>query len=509
MAIPIEKIIDFTALVNDTSTQGVDLVTTVLTKNVLLENGTEALKSFVSAEAVALQFGSTSDEYYFAVKYFLGRKNSTLKPRFINFGRYIDTDVAPYIKSGKMLGIDLASLIAVTNGTINFSFNYVTTSVTGIDLSSATSFSQVASLIHTAMQVPIGAGSICTYNAVIQKFIISNGDTSHVAVDYVTDSTGTGLGSLLKLTKAKGASLSQGSTDLTPDQNMNALLAISTNWIAFTTIWDLSAESGYATALALASWTNTLAPRYVFLAWSTETNLYTSGNTANMVYAIINSGYKNVSPIKEKSPATPYDISAFVGGMGASIDYEDGTRIEFANKSQDGLGYSASSAIQYDGLTANKCNFYGLFKEDNQDFSFFRTGSITGDYKFACNVYDYVWLQNQVKIELAVLMGISDKLDYGANGQNAVSGAIDTVMGKAINNQVVQAGNTFDDIQKALMRQQAGIDISKWMTQQGYYVKLTPPSPSQRILKLPMNIKIWYTNNGGWFSITGTITLQG
>ena len=80
MAIPASRIVNVTPRL--IAAGGTDLVMNglLLTTNPLIPLTSFAL-TFTSADAVGDYFGMTSDEYLFAVRYFLGYDNSFKKPR--------------------------------------------------------------------------------------------------------------------------------------------------------------------------------------------------------------------------------------------------------------------------------------------------------------------------------------------------------------------------------------------------------------------------------------------
>lgn len=504
MSVSIDKILPITSNVVDTSTSGIDLVGTLLSKNVLIPfNATQKVLSFTSTTLVGDFFGLTSAEYLFAAKYFNSWDNSTSKPKFLNVARYVDENIAPYTRGG-IVGIDqLSALQAITAGVLTLKFNGVTTSITAINLSTGASLSDIASLIQTALRPTLSATATCTYSSTTQAFTISNADASGTAtVDYTVDVSGVGLGTLLKLTVSKGSVLSQGSADLTPTENMEGILTVTRNWTSYTTLWDVSTESGYAEGLELAKWANDKNNKFVYILWSSETNLEIPGNTSHIANTIATYDYASVSIIYNL-----VDHAAFYMGMGASIDYTalNGT-ISFASKTQSGLSVSCDTDSAFDALIANNVNFYANFTSANDSFRFSENGKISGIFKWLDNFYNQRWLSDQVQINEAALLGAVNKLDYGQDGQSLLKATLITVMKKAIFNGVSQVGNTFDDAQAAILKQEAGIDITGDLSGFGYYIKLTPPAPSLRANRPPMSTQIWYTDNGSFYSINNVVT---
>lgn len=504
MSVSIDKILPIISNVVDTSTSGIDLVGTLLSKNALIPfNTTQKVLSFTSSTLVGDFFGTTSDEYTFATKYFNSWDNSTSKPKFLNVARYVDVNIAPYTRGG-IVGIDqLATLKTITTGTLALKFNGTTTNITAIDLSTATSLSNAASLIQTKLRPTLSATATCTYSSITQAFTISNADASGTAtVDYTLDVSGIGLGTLLKLTQTKGAVLSQGSVALTPTQNLEGIITVTRNWISYTTLWDVSGEAGYIEALELAKWANDKVNKFVYMLWSSEPNLIIPGNTSHIANTIATYAYSSICIIYNK-----VDHAAFFMGIGASIDYTtlNGT-ISFASKTQSGLLVSADTDSAFDALIANGVNFYVNFTSANDSFKFSENGKITGIFKWVDNFYNQRWLADQVQINEAALLSAVNKLDYGLDGQSLLKATLLTVMKKAIYNGVSQIGNSFDDAQTAILKQQAGVDITGDLSGFGYYIKITPPAPSLRANRPPMGVQVWYTNNGSFYSINNVLT---
>ena len=504
MAINISKILPITSNVVDTSATGIDLVGTLLSKNELIPfNTTQQVLSFTSSALVGEFFGLTSEEYLFATKYFLSWDNSTSKPSFLNVARYVDSTINAYTRGGIVAIDQLAALQAVLVGTLELNFNGTTQTISGIDLSTGTSLSEIAALIQTQIQLGTLTTGTCTYSSITQAFTISDGIADGTStVEYTIDDTGVGLGSILKLTESTGAVLSQASLALTPTETMEAIIAITRNWVSYTTLWDVSTEVGYAEALELAKWANDKSNRYIYFLWSSETNLTISGNTSHIANSIETYDYASVCIMYNL-----VDHASFFMGMGASIDYTalNGT-ISFASKTQSGLTISANTDGEFDALIANGVNFYANFASANDSFRFSENGKVTGIFKWIDNLYNQIWLSDQIQISEATLLGAVNKLDYGTEGQQLLRATIVSVMKKAIYNGVAQTGNEYDDAETAILKVEAGIDITPDLENIGYYIKITPPTSSTRANRPAMALQIWYTNNGSFYSISNVLT---
>lgn len=146
---------------------------------------------FASASDVATYFGALSDEHTGAVHYFNGFNNSDVKPSKLYFFRAVDEAVAPFLR-GAPLGDQADALIAIkriTDGTITINLGADAT-ITNIDLSQATSLSDVADKLEAKLRAQANAGfgqADVKYSALFNAFIITSGETgSSATISYAT-----------------------------------------------------------------------------------------------------------------------------------------------------------------------------------------------------------------------------------------------------------------------------------------------------------------------------------
>lgn len=126
---------------------GLQLIGLVLTNGSRIPIG--SIPSFSSLIAVGNYFGTASQEYATAGVYFGSFTNSGQLPGAILFTQYNQTAVVPYIRGGNLSAVSLATLQGYS-GTLSVTLNGVVKTSGAINLSTATSFSNAASLIQTA-----------------------------------------------------------------------------------------------------------------------------------------------------------------------------------------------------------------------------------------------------------------------------------------------------------------------------------------------------------------------
>lgn len=125
------------------------LILRLMTQNNLLPPGLVA--QFKNADSVGAYFGTNSEEYYRAVAYFAFISKQINSPKLISFARWVSTSIAPMVV-GDTIAKVLSSFTAQTAGTLSVSSGGLTSQLTGINLSTATTLTQVASLMQTALQ---------------------------------------------------------------------------------------------------------------------------------------------------------------------------------------------------------------------------------------------------------------------------------------------------------------------------------------------------------------------
>lgn len=469
-----------------------------LTRNPILPNNdTDLIKQFSSAEAVGDYFGINSEEYARAVNYFKASDIQIYKPPFIWFGKYIDQDIAPYIRSGS--NPSLADLQAITSGSITFVFNGISTVVTGIDLSGAASFSDVALIIETEWIAAGEANALVLYDSVTASFTATNNDISGTGtVNYCPIST---LATALKFTESTGAVLSQGSVGLSIAANISSYQAISTNWATLTTIFTPTNDEieGF-TAAANAQGAFIL---WAYIPFSTESNLTIPDNTSNIAYTLVGDGYGTVSngQVTYSAPIAPQyglcDLAAMIMGTGAAINYNsaNGT-ISFAYKSQSGILPLVTTDTAYEAVLQKGFNLYGKFSSRANTYNFTQKGTVGGQFLWLDFLFNQLWLNDQLQNSLATFFGAKLQVPNNQIGYNQIDSIIKSTMKQALNDGVCTIGNTFDASQTAVLTQQAGYDITSFLTNNGYYLQILPPNSSQRALRQPPTVTLWYTNAG-------------
>jgi hypothetical protein len=509
--IPANEIVAINPSVLGAGGSALDMTALMLTTSTRAPIG--SVLSFPDPDSVSDYFGPASDELAAATIYFNGFDGSSKLPGAVLFAQYNGaTPVAAYLRGGDASAVSLSDIQAV-DGELLITVDGTLITIADVDLSSATSLSNAASILQTALQAGANPDATCVYDSISGAFVITSPTTGGSST--ITFASGSGTcATVLKLTSATGAVLSQGAAATTPSTFMSALIAISSNWVTFMNVQDPDAPSANTQKLAFANWAGTTKNRFGYVAWDTDpapaASLPAAGSLGALLTANGNSGTcLNWGPDNTKA--------ALACGVAASIDFEelDG-RITFAFKSQSGLVADVTTATAANNLggspqgasRGNGYNFYGAYGAANQDFVWYQRGFVTGPFSWFDSWINQVWANNRFQIALLNLFNSARSIPFTPAGDSKIESAMQDTIDAGLNFGAWAPG-TITSSQKAAVNAAAGLNISDTLQAQGYYVQITPASGAVRAARGPLGIKFWYLDRGSVQSISlDSIALQ-
>lgn len=489
-AIPASSLVNVIPGVISAGGTGLDANGLLLTQSDRVPIGTVA--SFATATDVASYFGPSSQEAGAAAVYFKGYNNSLAKPGSMLVAQYPESAVAAYLRGGNISTLTLTQLQAITPGTLTLTIDGTSHTSSSINLSSATSFSNAASIITSAIAV---SGVVCTFDSVSGAFIIASSTTG------VSSSVSFGSGAIaapLLLTQATGAVVSPGADAATPGAFMTGIAEQTQDWVSFWTTW-LPAQDD---ALAFAAWTSNQFPnRYAYLLWDTDASPTTENPaTGSLGYLITQNEYSGVAPIWEP---TDLNHAAMLAGFIASIAFDQtNARATMAYRTQDGATPAVSSDSIANNLLANGYNFYGRYSTANDAFNFFQDGSISGAFKWIDSYINQIWLNNQLQLALMVLLGQVPSIPYNRAGYALIEAACNDPILAAVNFGAIRAGVTLSSAQVAEVNNAAGASIAGTLQSRGWYLQVKDATPQVRIARGSPPITLWYLDGQSVQKIT-------
>lgn len=435
----------------------------VLTKSALLPIGNLCME-FATYKSVASFFGAESDEAFFAQQYFTGVTNQQKAPTALMIARRVDEDAPAWIRSAA-IGKTLAELKALSV-TFDITVNGTKKSVSDLSLSTATSFSDIASKIATAIGDCTGS-----YDSMLDAFTFT---TTAVGADATIEfATGTDA-ETLKLTEADGAVTSQGATAMSVSANMTAIENVSRNWTQFTTLWEETEQSEVEAYSAFAD-TN---DDYVYIYWTSDKKTQSALTQKVTIAYALKDKYNCTMSVFAESNLT----AAFVLAFPATIKWDtvQGMKVIFG-KSASGVPAVVTTEEQALALDDIHVSYVGQFATRNAEFTFANRGHLSSDtYGFYDTLIGLIWFKSC--IQRAIMDGFAsvNRVPYNQKGYNIVSAWIQDPINSAKNVGVIDTGMSLSNAQKAQILQEIGEDITGDLNTNGYYLEVKDPASNVR-----------------------------
>lgn len=454
----------------------------ILTENDLIPLSSPVLQ-FANADSVGDFFGLESAEYKAASIYFLGYNNSFAKPRHLMFARRVDTAAAAYIRGAGYRGT-LETLKLITSGTMTININGSDVTVSGVDFSAATSYSDIASILQTALQAESAAVTV-EYSSLTKAWTITSTATGEGQI------IGYGEGNIaesLGLTAAAGAVLSAGSDALTTTANMALIKEQTQNWVSFTELYEATQDEH----LGLSAWANSQGIEYLYVGWSAEAALLVQGSTADIASKIKAAEYGATEIVYDN-----VNVAVFLLGAIASVAWEryQGT-INYAFKSVDGVAATVTNQTDADVLLSKGVSFVGNFATRNDAFTFFYDGKMFGRYGYVDAFVNTVWLKNVMQVSILNGLTQAGRVPYNDRGYALIRAWLQDPINRALNNGVIDAGVSLSESQKAQIYNETGKDLSTELYTKGYAILVEDAGAAVRVGRQSPNISVYYTYGG-------------
>lgn len=139
----------------------------------MLDNSTRipvgSVLNFNGTQAVQNYFGAASKQFAESQIYFAGYTNATIQPANLLMAQFYQTAVAAFLRGGNISTLALAQLQAI-NGSLNILIDGAAHNAASLNLSAATSFSNAASIIQTAINGALSSSATGTASIAASTF---------------------------------------------------------------------------------------------------------------------------------------------------------------------------------------------------------------------------------------------------------------------------------------------------------------------------------------------------
>lgn len=481
MSISADHIIRVTPRVISAGSADLETNGMLLTKSALIPADTPAME-FTLASDVAALFGSTSDEAKFAQQYFTGITNQQTSVKRMFVGRYIDEDVSAWVRGLPLATDDLATLQAITDGTFSVTVSGSAIEGSAIDLSGATSFSDVANKLTEAV-----SGLAFSYDANLKSFTATTTATgADATIGYATGTIAEALG----MTEDAGAVTSQGSASKTASENLEAICNVSRNWVGFTTIWEVT---DLDEAKAFAAWAD-IDDDYVYCLWTKDSRCVNQLTQAKTLPAQLNGLYNCTICLY-----SGYDLASAVLACGASINWDRAQGMKtWAFKSATGIEPLVNDEASAVALENIRCSYYGSFSARNSRFQFMYDGALASTYYgYIDTLYGAIYIRSMIQRSCMDGLTQVNRAPFNAMGEAFISAWMQDPINKALNNGSMDKGITLNESQKQqILTETQSETASSEIELNGYWTQIDLSDASQRSQRHATTILIYWAYAG-------------
>ena len=464
---------------------------------------TETVLEYTSAQNVGNYFGFNSQEYAIAQSYFSYVNNYQQSPSKISFYADVSQGKAPFLW-GTQEPAALTDFTSISDGAFVLSMGGVTETISALNFSSASSYTQIAQTIQTAIQSAQSSNNLWSqatflYNAETSSFVLTGGVAEEAQIVALSSpSEGTDISGLLGLNQASNPTVSQGVAVTSYSQMLSNSLNMSNNYGTFTFLSTPDNDS----VVEIAQWTKTqnlLGGMYI------QPCALTQYNTLQPLVA----DYTGVALVADSF--TPFSLAWLVPAcVAASTNYNriNGTQ-NYMYKQLAGVEASVTTDANYEALTAVNVNFYGSTQQAGTPISFFQPGKLQGEIEDMGVYMNELWLKDANTVSFLNYRLAVSKWPANEAGRAIGDGLVQQNIEIAKKNGTILQGKDLTSTQKAYITSLTG-DDQAWRSvySEGYYLmSAIVPVTSNGNTNYEYQYTLIYSKGDSVRKVTGTHTL--
>lgn len=477
LGLSVSRIIALTINLTPNLAQFLNLNTAMIIGDSEIIDTASRSRSYSSLTAVGADFGNTAPEYLAAAALF----GQSPQPLQLYIGRWASGTTA-----GRLLGSALSAsqqllsnFTGITNGGFTITLNALSpVSVTGINLSSATSMAAVAALVNTALTGVPTVGR-CLWNANFNRFELFT--TSHGSFAKVMPLTAPGSGAdisgLLELTAAAGAIEVDGLAGETALTAVTIIDQMSTYSYGYT--FGSTVALADADHLAIAGYVEAAAKPHMYGVSTQEAGVPSASSTTDIAYILKAAAYNR--SFVEYSSSSPYGAASVFGRM-VTVDFTGtNTTITLMFKQLPGIVSETLNDTQANAMDAKNCNYFAAFQNGT---SILVNGKCSSG-AYIDEIFGVDWLANTCQTNMYNQLLLFPKIPQTDAGMNVLVSACEAGCAQGRTNGLIAPG--------AWTNQGFGaLNFNDYMPT-GFYVYAAPialQAPSDRQARKATSIQI-------------------
>lgn len=445
----------------------------------------DRVKTYLTADSFNKITTAGSSVYWAGQAFF----SKTKRPRQIAVGKIYTSNQPAYLLSG---GLTLGDLTSITTGAMKITIDGTSRTLSSLNFSSATSVSDVAGVINTALSTN-GTCTVYDGNIIIKS--ATTGAESSISYASSPDS-GTDVSALLGLTEDKGASLADGYVAGSIAEEMQAIADAGTRAGLFFYGWAIDAEyRDTEDQVAAANWINARSYRACGAMATNNANAYNPASTANNGYKATEQGLAAINYTYDDNSQVYPEISYLANFL--AVDYNsENQAIAGKYKDADGIAAVNFPDIETNVQTLNARRINTITGVIGQTIKFFREGvqsSSAWSTDGWVNVCNFI---SELEIEILNVFLRNKKVPYTLDGQNLLIAAASKICNKYKRNGSFADGTEEDSTSETGYKVIPAFDIQ--------IQELSATTAAQRAAHIgtPLTITV---NDAGWM---GSITIN-
>lgn len=407
-----------------------------ITKETGVLSLSERVRLYSDIDGVTEDWGASAEITKLANAFF----GQSPKPTSFAVGNRFEDAQSAMLKGGSV-STALATIQAITDGSLIISIDGVQDTQDGLSFAAVTSMDDVAAVIQTSLRNVATGGftlATCVYN--VDHFEIASGTTGILStISYLTDHTlGTPLAELLSLNQ--GASVkSDGIAGETIADSLSALHEFNSSWYGFAftkEIRDSAIVNAIDAVEDAATWAE--ARTKVYFTVSNNELCFSSASTTDIAYVLSQKSLSRTLVVYSSYPSEYPEAS--IAGRSFSVDFTAGNpsiTLKFKtlpNITVEGISYNKKSI-----LDSKNCNAYISIAGN----SMLAEGKVIGG-RFFDEVHGLDWLQNAIETNVFGMLYTKSKIPYTDAGIQILAQQVRNALSEAVDAGLLAAGEDAD-----------------------------------------------------------------
>lgn len=389
-------------------------------------------------------FGQSSPEYAFASQYFAYVSPAPAsRPTKLRFAAHVSTARPARIYGSKISAV-LADFQAITAGTLNITIGGVNEEYVAIDLSTVTSFANVASALQTLLAADF-AGTTVSYDAIGATFNVVTGTTGSADISIESSALSEMLGWGVSAIFSPGAAIQ------TPLEALRAAEQITDSFGSFSYSFDMTP----ADMVAVAQYNAGLNIKYMYLQSVTPVNAATVAAALLSIKSVGVTLNGTASQFKESIPQAI---------MAATNYQRRNATVNYMYRQVSGMTADVTTDALADTYDALRVNYYGETANAGQKIAFFQRAFLMGGAvdPLDMNVHaNEQWLKAYLTSTLLSLQLSIGKIPANNDGRGYVIAQVVDAANLGKFNGTIIVGKTFSVAQQIAVTQLTG-DPDAW-----------------------------------------------